>query len=51
MSSTPALELIALKKIYKNGVEALKGINLTVQAGDFMPCLGQMVQESQPPLV
>ena len=40
MSSTPALELIALKKIYKNGVEALKGINLTVQAGDFYALLG-----------
>lgn len=40
MSSTPALELIALKKKYKNGVEALKGINLTVQAGDFYALLG-----------
>ncbi|MCX8574123.1 MULTISPECIES: ABC transporter ATP-binding protein [unclassified Gilliamella] len=40
MSSIPALELIELKKIYKNGVEALKGINLTVQAGDFYALLG-----------
>ncbi|OTQ59832.1 ABC transporter ATP-binding protein [Gilliamella sp. A7] len=40
MSSTPALELIALQKKYKNGVEALKGINLTVQAGDFYALLG-----------
>lgn len=40
MSSIPALELVALKKIYKNGVEALKGINLTVQAGDFYALLG-----------
>ncbi|MDF7667098.1 ABC transporter ATP-binding protein [Orbaceae bacterium ESL0727] len=40
MSSIPALELIALKKRYKNGVEALKGINLTVQAGDFYALLG-----------
>ncbi|KES19473.1 MULTISPECIES: ABC transporter ATP-binding protein [Gilliamella] len=40
MSSIPALELVALKKIYKNGVEALKGIDLTVQAGDFYALLG-----------
>lgn len=40
MSSIPALKLIALKKIYKNGVEALKGINLTVQSGDFYALLG-----------
>ena len=40
MSAIPALELVALKKIYKNGVQALKGINLTVQAGDFYALLG-----------
>lgn len=40
MSSVAALELVALKKTYKNGVEALKGINLTVQAGDFYALLG-----------
>lgn len=40
MSSIPALELVALRKIYKNGVEALKGIDLTVQAGDFYALLG-----------
>ncbi|MDF7671190.1 ABC transporter ATP-binding protein [Orbaceae bacterium ESL0721] len=40
MSSTPALEIVALKKRYKNGVEALKGIDLTVQAGDFYALLG-----------
>ncbi|MWP60834.1 ABC transporter ATP-binding protein [Gilliamella sp. Pas-s25] len=40
MPSIPALELISLKKIYKNGIEALKGINLTVQAGDFYALLG-----------
>lgn len=40
MSSIPALELVALKKIYKNGVEALKGIDLTVKAGDFYALLG-----------
>lgn len=40
MSAIPALELVALKKTYKNGVEALKGINLTVQSGDFYALLG-----------
>ncbi|MWP48604.1 MULTISPECIES: ABC transporter ATP-binding protein [unclassified Gilliamella] len=40
MPSIPALELISLKKIYKNGIEALKGIDLTVQAGDFYALLG-----------
>ncbi|WP_085247364.1 ABC transporter ATP-binding protein [Gilliamella mensalis] len=40
MPSIPALELISLKKIYKNGIEALKGINLTVQDGDFYALLG-----------
>lgn len=40
MSSILALELTSLKKTYKNGVEALKGINLTVQAGDFYALLG-----------
>jgi ABC-2 type transport system ATP-binding protein len=40
MPSTPALELISLKKVYKNGIEALKGIDLTVQTGDFYALLG-----------
>lgn len=40
MSSMAALELVNLKKIYKNGVEALKGINLSVRAGDFYALLG-----------
>lgn len=40
MLSIAALELIGLKKTYKNGVEALKGIDLSVKAGDFYALLG-----------
>jgi len=39
-SATPALEVRDLKKTYPNGVEALKGISLSVQAGDFYALLG-----------
>jgi len=35
-----ALEINNLRKTYKNGVEALKGISLTVQEGDFFALLG-----------
>lgn len=35
-----ALELKNLKKTYQNGVEALKGIDLNVQKGDFFALLG-----------
>ncbi|TVQ39535.1 MAG: ABC transporter ATP-binding protein [Wenzhouxiangella sp.] len=35
-----ALEVSQLKKTYKNGVEALKGIDLTVAEGDFFALLG-----------
>jgi len=35
-----ALEIKQLRKQYKNGFEALKGIDLTVQAGDFFALLG-----------
>jgi ABC-2 type transport system ATP-binding protein len=35
-----ALEIKGLKKTYANGVEALKGINLSVKAGDFFALLG-----------
>ncbi len=35
-----ALILKDLKKIYDNGFEALRGINLAVQAGDFFALLG-----------
>lgn len=37
---TYALELTELTKTYHNGVKALKGINLTVEAGDFYALLG-----------
>ncbi len=35
-----ALELIALRKTYGSGLEALKGIDLTVSSGDFFALLG-----------
>jgi ABC-2 type transport system ATP-binding protein len=35
-----ALEIKNLKKVYKNGFEALKGINLNVEKGDFFALLG-----------
>lgn len=35
-----ALEIKQLSKTYANGVEALKGIDLTVQTGDFFALLG-----------
>jgi ABC-2 type transport system ATP-binding protein len=35
-----ALEVNDLRKTYKNGVEALKGISLTVEEGDFFALLG-----------
>ncbi len=35
-----ALEVRQLKKTYKNGVEALKGIDLEVEEGDFFALLG-----------
>ncbi|RLV61335.1 ABC transporter ATP-binding protein [Parashewanella curva] len=35
-----ALELKQLKKTYKGGVEAVKGIDLTVEQGDFFALLG-----------
>jgi len=35
-----ALEIINLKKTYKNGFTALKGINLRVKEGDFFALLG-----------
>ncbi|HUB88965.1 MAG TPA: ABC transporter ATP-binding protein [Dyella sp.] len=40
MSTTPALVVENLRKTYSNGVQALKGINLTVQPGDFYALLG-----------
>jgi ABC-2 type transport system ATP-binding protein len=38
--TTPALHVSDLRKTYGNGVEALKGISLTVQPGDFFALLG-----------
>lgn len=37
---TTALQLTNLCKTYKNGFQALKGINLTVEQGDFYALLG-----------
>jgi len=37
----PALEIKDLKKVYRNGLEALKKINLTVMPGDFYALLGK----------
>ncbi|MFP2771036.1 ABC transporter ATP-binding protein [Oceanisphaera sp. KMM 10153] len=37
---TKALEIDGLRKIYAGGVEALKGIDLTVDKGDFYALLG-----------
>ena len=38
--SSPALVVKDLKKKYANGTEALKGVSLTVPAGDFFALLG-----------
>lgn len=38
--SAPALVIKDLKKKYANGTEALKGVSLTVPAGDFFALLG-----------
>ena len=40
MTSAPALVVDNLRKTYGNGVEALKGISLTVEPGDFFALLG-----------
>ena len=37
---TQALEIKGLRKVYAGGVEALKGIDLTVEQGDFYALLG-----------
>lgn len=36
----PALEITGLRKTYRNGVSALKGIDLVVQPGEFYALLG-----------
>lgn len=35
-----AIEIAGLKKTYSSGVQALKGVDLTVEAGDFFALLG-----------
>ncbi|MCW8873194.1 MAG: ATP-binding cassette domain-containing protein, partial [Xanthomonadales bacterium] len=35
-----ALEITDLRKTYRNGVEALKGVSLSVEEGDFFALLG-----------
>ena len=40
MTTIPALDIAELRKTYANGVEALKGVSLTVQPGDFFALLG-----------
>ena len=40
MTSTPALDIRDLRKTYGNKVEALKGISLQVEPGDFFALLG-----------
>jgi ABC-2 type transport system ATP-binding protein len=40
MTQAPALDVVELRKTYANGVEALKGISLSVQPGDFFALLG-----------
>ena len=39
-SSVPALHVRDLRKTYGNGTQALKGVSLDVQAGDFFALLG-----------
>lgn len=36
----PALTIENLRKVYDNGFEALKGISLEVEQGDFFALLG-----------
>ncbi len=40
LSQMQALEITNLRKVYANGLEALKGIDLTVSKGDFFALLG-----------
>ena len=43
-----ALEVNQLKKTYKNGVVALKGIDLQVEEGDFFAELDKAIRTSYP---
>jgi ABC-2 type transport system ATP-binding protein len=38
--AVPALDVVELKKTYATGVEALKGVSLAVEPGDFFALLG-----------
>ncbi len=40
MTNIPALDVVELTKTYANGVEALKGVSLRVEPGDFFALLG-----------
>jgi len=40
MQKQPALEIRDLRKTYDNGVEALKGVSMRVEEGDFYALLG-----------
>ena len=47
----PIIELRDFKKTYKTGeieVHAVRGVNLTVQAGEFVACLQILVSLAQP---
>lgn len=43
-----ALSIKGLRKVYKGGFEALKGIDLDVQEGTFLPCWAPMAPVNQP---
>jgi len=46
--ATAALKIEGLKKVYANGVEALKGVSLEIPEGDFfLRFSGQMAPERQ----
>jgi len=40
MTPIPALDVVELRKTYSTGVEALKGVSLSVEPGDFFALLG-----------
>ena len=46
----PALAISQLNKTYEGDFQALKGISLEVQPGDFFALLGPTVPGNPPPL-
>ncbi len=40
MSGVPAVDVLAVEKIYPNGTQALRTVNLRVQEGEFVTLLG-----------